>query len=131
MARPTRDRRIFFPWEGARGLRRWLALGRIRPFAIGGSILGFVILVAVRERRESGVRQTRAEILDVRRSVDAYLADHDGGCPSDFSEIRSEVPRDAWGRKLRLICPSPHPGMDYELMSDGPDGEPGGLDRVE
>jgi general secretion pathway protein G len=41
------------------------------------------------------------------------------------------TPSDAWGRPLRLICPSGRPGYEYELMSDGPDGEPGGLDRIE
>jgi general secretion pathway protein G len=40
------------------------------------------------------------------------------------------APRDAWERPLRIQCP----GRDrarYDLFSDGPDGLPGGLDRIE
>jgi general secretion pathway protein G len=38
---------------------------------------------------------------------------------------------DAWGRPFRLVCPSRREGVAYDLSSDGPDGEPGGLDRIE
>jgi general secretion pathway protein G len=40
-------------------------------------------------------------------------------------------PVDAWGRPLRLTCPGRNDPTRYDLMSDGPDGELGGLDRVE
>jgi hypothetical protein len=29
------------------------------------------------------------------------------------------------------VCPSRREGLAYDLSSDGPDGEPGGLDRIE
>ena len=38
---------------------------------------------------------------------------------------------DAWGRPLRLLCPGFANPRGYDLMSDGPDGVLGGLDRVE
>jgi len=44
-------------------------------------------LVGVRERRTAGVRQTRATLANTRRAVDAYMADHDGGCPSDLTAV--------------------------------------------
>ena len=134
--RRSAERQIFFPWEGRRGLLRWLRLGRARPFLIGAVVLGFFVLVGVRERRSAGVRQTRATLANARRAVDAYMADHDGGCPRNMNEVikhgnLEEPPRDAWGKGLRLVCPARREELAYELMSDGPDGKPGGLDRIE
>jgi general secretion pathway protein G len=134
--RRASDQRIFFPWEGKGGLVRLLRVGRVRPVLIVLAVLGFIIAVAVRERRQAGVRQTRATLLGVRHAVDAYIADNDGGCPPTLAAVAEygsfrEIPRDAWGRPLRLVCPSPHEGASYELMSDGPDGKPAGLDRIE
>ena len=41
------------------------------------------------------------------------------------------APRDAWGRPLRVTCPGRKDTRGFDVSSDGPDGEPGGLDRVE
>jgi general secretion pathway protein G len=130
------DRSIFFPWEGKGGFIRWLRVGRIRPAVLVGVVAGFMLLVGYRERRAAGVRQTRAIVLDARRAIDAYLAEHDGGCPDSLAVVSQYAhfdgaPRDAWGRPLRLICPGKREGTAYELMSDGPDGKPGGRDRIE
>jgi general secretion pathway protein G len=134
--RQVSERRIFFPWESRGGLVRRLRLGRVRPYLLAGLVLGLLVLMAVRERRASGIRQSRVRILDARRAVDGYLAEHDGGCPSTLADVKlygnfKDVPRDAWGRPLRLVCPAKREGSAYELMSDGPDGLPGGLDRIE
>lgn len=134
--RRSTEQRIFFPWENRGGLVRRLRLGRVRPLVIGLLVIGFLAMVAVRERNRAGVRQTRATLLDARSAVDGYMADHDGGCPPDLAAVVSygtfrEPPRDAWGRPLRLVCPGRREGLSYELMSDGPDGKPGGLDRIE
>jgi general secretion pathway protein G len=136
MRASLREHKILFPWEGRGGLRRFFRLGRLRPFVVIFGAVFFVTFVGVRERRASGVRQTRATLVGVRRAVDAYLADHDGGCPPSLEKAAEEAhvevtPRDAWGRPLRLVCPGRWEGARYELMSDGPDGEPGGLDRIE
>jgi general secretion pathway protein G len=135
LRRPT-DQRIFFPWERRGGLRRRLGLGRARPVLLVLLLLGFVVWVGARERTRAGVRQTRATLLHVRKAVDAYVADHDGACPPSLAAVApygkfSEPPTDAWGRPLRLVCPARHEGARYELLSDGPDGKPGGLDRIE
>jgi general secretion pathway protein G len=134
--RRSTEQRTFFPWESRGGLLRRLRLGRVRPVVLGALALLFVVVVASRERRRSGERQTRAKLLDVRVAVDSYLSEHDGGCPPDLPAVVgygtvTEAPRDAWGRPLRLICPGKREGSNYELMSDGPDGKPGGLDRIE
>lgn len=133
---PASAPKILFPWESRGGLRRFLRFGRFRPVLVVAGVIGFVVLIGARERRSAGIRQTQATLSGARRAVDAYLADHDGSCPPSLAAVGAavhweSVPHDAWGRPLRLVCPGRFEGAPYELMSDGPDGEPGGLDRVE
>lgn len=130
------QQRILFPWDVRVGVLRWLLLGRFRSVLTVGGIVAFVAVVVMRERARSGERQTRAAILDGRRAVEAYMAEHEGSCPSSLDDVapfakRGVVPHDAWGRALRITCPGRQPGADYDLASDGPDGVPGGLDRIE
>lgn len=130
------QKRIVFPWEGrGASLRRFIGFGRVKPFLLVFAVVAVLLAIGASEQRRAGVRQTRATLLGVRKSVDAYLADHDGGCPPTLAAIGeygpAGVPRDAWGRPLRLVCPGRFEGASFELMSDGPDGEPGGLDRIE
>lgn len=127
---------IYLPWERRGGISRRLGLARIRPFFLALLVLVIVVLLGVRERQRTGERATRAALLVVRRAVDAYRADHEGKCPKQLEELETtrylaDLPDDAWGRPLRLVCPGRREGAAYELSSDGPDGEPGGLDRIE
>jgi general secretion pathway protein G len=130
------EKRSFFPWERRGGLFRRLGLYRLGPLVLAGCLIGLLVLVVVRERRQAGVRRTRALLLDVRQAVDAYLADHKGQCPDSFSALSDYgsfkgTPTDAWGHPLTLICPGSEPGEAYRLISAGPDGIAGGLDRIE
>jgi general secretion pathway protein G len=131
------DRRILFPWEGRGGLRRFIELGRVRPIALGLALLVALVTIVVRERREAGIRRTRATLLSVRSAIEGYMADHEGHCPPSLAELSEryarfkDAPTDAWGRPLRLICPADQLGKSYVLESGGPDGVPGGLDRIQ
>ncbi len=125
------------PWERQGTALRRLGMGRARV-ALG--VLGVLLLIVLlrhRERRKAEVRTTRAELLFARRAVDSYRADHALECPKGgwvgltAAGYLPRVPADAWGRALRLTCPSVRAGRSYDLSSDGPDGEPGGLDRIE
>ncbi|MFZ5894515.1 MAG: type II secretion system protein GspG [Myxococcota bacterium] len=134
--RSSSNASIFFPWERRRGVARLLGTGRVRPIAIVLFSVTFVVLVGSRERRQSGVRQTRATLLSLRHAVDAYMAENDGACPPNLDKVldfasAKKVPSDAWGNPIRLVCPARRQDERYELMSDGPDGKPGGLDRIE
>jgi general secretion pathway protein G len=130
------ERTVFLPWERQGALRR-LGLRRARPLAFAALFVVALAGLWARERRRSGVRSTRAAILVARRGLDTYRADHEGQCPpGGLDELAqrgylAQAPGDAWGRPLRLSCPGRRPGKAYDLLSDGPDGEPGGLDRVE
>ena len=130
------DARILFPWERHGGVRRFIRLGHLRPILVITFLLLSVVGIATRERSQAGLRQTRASLQEVGRAVESYMAEHDGGCPTDIQEIaphtkHKQVLRDAWGQMPRLVCPSQHTDVGYEIVSDGPDRIPGGLDRVE
>jgi len=135
-SRKTGSQGIYLPWERRAGISRRLGLARLRPFFVGAVVLSLLVLLGVRERQRTGERSTRAALLVVRRALDAYRADHEGKCPKQLEELEAArylvaLPDDAWGRPLRLVCPSRRDGAAYDLSSDGPDGEPGGLDRIE
>jgi general secretion pathway protein G len=108
----------------------------MRPVLVFAGVIAFVAMIGMRERRLGGIRETRATLLSVRKAVDMYMAENEGRCPENLDKVAEfgsfkQVPPDAWGRPLRLICPARHEGGRFELLSDGPDGEPSGLDRVE
>lgn len=135
-SRTRNDRRIFFPWEGRGGLRRFFAKGRFGPVILLIGLVCVISLMFSRERHQSGLRRTYVALSLVNPAVQRYLLENEGECPPELSDVlpyleRTELPGDAWGRPLRLVCPSVREGVSYVLLSDGPDGLPGGLDRVE
>ncbi len=128
--------KVFFPWERRRGL--FGVLGRARVRLVAGAIVVLLVIVWIRgrEEKEAAKRATRASITNMHRAVSAYRADHAGSCPKELAELVTggyarDVPVDAWGRPLRLTCPGRLDPQGFEISSDGPDGIPGGLDRVE
>lgn len=127
---------VFFPWERRHGVRSLLGRTRARQALLAVAALGVLVMLGRRGRRESDVRATRATITLTMQAVSAWRADHDRGCPSSLAELVSagylhQIPRDAWGRPLRVVCPGRKDPRGFDVSSDGPDGEPGGPDRVE
>jgi len=127
---------VFFPWERRRGIRSLFvrARGR-RSLLVVGTVAGFWLLYDL-ERQASRVRATRAEITNTMNAVSAWRADHDRSCPASLADLVSggylpELPLDAWGRPLRVGCPGRRDPKGFDVSSDGADGEPRGLDRVE
>ena len=128
--------KVFFPWEKRRGLRSVFRAARVRQVVLVLAALVVFGVLRQRERRASQVRATRAEITTAIRALDAWRADHDRLCPSSMAELVAsgyvpELPRDAWGHVLRVTCPGRKDPQGFDVSSDGPDGLPGGLDRVE
>ena len=139
--RRRRERTVYFPWE-RRGVLGALDLRRRRAGAWVLAILCVLGLVWIRDRDQGAKmkRVSRASIERTRQAVDAYRADHAGRCPRDLVELTapadhaaylSSLPLDAWNRPLRFACPGHDAARPYDLLSDGPDGEPYGLDRIE
>lgn len=131
-----REQTIFFPWERSPSFFGRRGVTRAKPFAAALVMVLVLILLGARERRRTGVRATRATLGIVAAALDAYRADHERKCPDNLDLLKTEGylaidPKDAWGRPLRLVCPGRKNPESYDLMSDGPDGQIGGLDRVE
>jgi general secretion pathway protein G len=131
-----RASKVFFPWERRRGLFGVLGRARVRLVAAALVLGALIYWMHGREERAAGIRATRASITTMYRAVSAYRADHSGACPKELGELVSggytrDIPVDAWGRPLRLTCPGRRDARGFEISSDGPDGIPGGLDRVE
>ena len=104
--------------------------------ALTCAVVLLFVAIGLREHRAAGVRATRASLLVVRQALDAYRASHGGKCPADLSELvkknyLSRLPTDAWGRSFILTCPGHFDPSSYELSSAGPDGQQGGLDRIQ
>jgi general secretion pathway protein G len=128
--------RVFFPWERRRGFGSVLRRARARQvFALLSGVAAFTFLRQV-ELRTSAIRQTRAVITTTENAVAAWRADHDRACPASLAELVAagyvtDLPRDAWHHPLRMACPGRKDPRGFDVSSDGPDGLPGGLDRVE
>jgi general secretion pathway protein G len=128
--------RVFFPWENRRGLRSLLGRAGARQTLLAAVIVGAFVFLRERERHGAEVRGTRATITTTMNAVAAWRADHDRGCPGTLADLVSggylhQVPRDAWDHPLRVTCPGRNDPRGFDVSSDGPDGEPGGLDRVQ
>ena len=135
MARRKREQTIFFPWERRGG---WLKVPWLRSRALLAGVVMAVLLLlfGLRERDRIGERSTRARILVVREAIDAFRADHEGGCPQALTALKDQGylevdPTDAWGRPLILTCPGRRNPGSYDLVSYGATGDMRGLDRVE
>jgi general secretion pathway protein G len=128
--------RVFFPWEQKRGLLGALGRRRARVLVLGGLTACAVVAVYEGGERSAAVRATRATLTTVDRALFAYRADHAAACPRTLGDLVAQgylraEPVDAWGRPLRLVCPGRADPLGFDLSSDGPDGVPGGLDRVQ
>ena len=141
-----REAKVFFPWEQRRGLRgvfarargrqALFARARARQVLLVGGALGAFLLLRAHERQTARVRATRAEITTAMGAIAAWRADHDRACPPAMTDLVAggylhAVPRDAWGRPLRVTCPGRLDPAGFDVTSDGPDGQPWGTDRVE
>lgn len=127
---------VFFPWERRRGPLRVISRARLRLLSGSAVALVAILWMHGREERAAGVRATRATITTAGRAIAAYRADHAGACPREVAELVTgsyarDVFVDAWGQPLRVTCPGRRDPGGFEIASDGPDGVPGGLDRVE
>jgi len=131
-----REQTVWLPWERGGGILRGRGFSRARPIAAAVFMMVLLLILGSRERTRVGIRATQATLSIVHAAVAAYRADHERQCPGSLSDLKTEGylavdPVDAWGRPLRLTCPGRRDPQSYDLMSDGPDGEIGGLDRVE
>ena len=127
---------VFFPWERRRGVVGFVLRARFRLAVAVAVAIALLVVIARREARASRVRATRATIGDAYRAVGTFRAESGGKCPATLDDVVRQgllldAPLDAWGRPLRLVCPGRKDPKGFEVVSDGPDSEPFGLDRIE
>ncbi|HSY22281.1 MAG TPA: type II secretion system protein GspG [Polyangiaceae bacterium] len=130
------DPKVFFPWERRRGLGAVFRRARGRQVLALVGITAAFVFIYEREHRAREIRATRATITVAGEAIEAFRADHDEHCPASLTDLVAggylhEIPRDAWGHSLRVSCPGRKRNRPFDIASDGPDGEPFGLDRVE
>ncbi len=127
---------VFFPWEKRRGILGVFGRRRMSLFVAASVVVAAVVAIYENGERAAAIRATRATLSTVGRALSAYRADHAGACPRTVGELATlgylhVEPADAWGRSIRMTCPGRHDPLGVDLSSDGPDGQPGGLDQVE
>jgi general secretion pathway protein G len=128
--------KVVFPWESRRGVGLLFRRSGARQALLVAAGVAVFVVLEQRERAASQVRSTRATITTAANAVAAWRADHDRACPVSLTDLVAagylrQVPRDAWGHPLRVVCPGRKDPRGVDVSSDGPDGDPGGLDRVE
>lgn len=125
-------RSITLPWERRGAWMRDLVRGRrwklILAAALGALVLLFVARSAEQRQR---VRETRAAIAEVKRSIAAFRADL-GRCPHSLHELmhppRSgqrylrRIPVDGWGQAFWVRCPGRYDPEGVDVVSAGPSG---------
>jgi general secretion pathway protein G len=131
-----REPKVLFPWERRRGFRALFRRSRASQALLAAAGALIVVVLWRRERSKADVRATRATITTAVHAVAAWRADHDRTCPASLTDLVSggylrRIPHDAWGRPLRVVCPGRKDPRGFDVSSDGPDGDPGGPDRVQ
>lgn len=134
MARSTRRKRgISLPWErrGAQ-LRGLLAGPRWKVLLLVLVLAGLGTAIYGSAERRAKERETRMAIAEVHRAV-ASFRDDIGRCPERTAELvrppragvryLREIPRDAWGRRLFVRCPSRYDPETVDVVSAGPSGD--------
>lgn len=108
-----------------------------------GLLAGFVAPRYFGQVGKSEVNVAKAQIDALEKALDQYRLDT-GAYPSTEiglkalverppnepkwagPYLRKAVPLDPWGRPYMYRAPSEQPGLDYDLISFGRDGQPGG-----
>jgi general secretion pathway protein G len=136
MIRSKRQSSVVFPWEQKTSWLGSLGRARVRTFVIFGFVVGSLAWLRHREERAAAIRASRAAIDTASRAVFAFRGERQGACPKTWRDVVGagylrDVVNDGWGHPLRLVCPGRKDAKSFEVLSDGPDGLPYGLDRVE
>jgi len=125
--------------------RRGITLIEMMVVIVILGILATIIFTRVSDRPEQA-RRTKAsvEIRQIQTALELFKLDNGffpsteqglealvsipttGKIPTNYPEsgYLEKVPRDPWGNPYVYICPGAH--GDYDLVSYGADGEPGG-----
>jgi len=100
--------------------------------AIIAMIMGGVAVVAFNAFSGAQVDNAYIEVTKIQNNVDAYRIKK-GKCPTGLIDLKTagiinKVTKDPWGQEYVIKCPGEHGPVD--VISNGPDGKPGGGDDI-
>ena len=122
---------LALPWERQNGFRHIIRRARWRVIGIVAIMLGAAFLLWRSVDSQSKYKRSRDAIAQVHRAVRLFRSDI-GRCPRSSVELlhpprsRSRylrrMPKDGWGRSLRVRCPGHDDEQDADVISAGPSG---------
>lgn len=101
--------------------------------AIIAMIMGGVAVVAFNAFSGAQVDNTYIEVVKLQGHVERYRMQKNK-CPTGLQDLKtagiiSKVTKDAWGSDYIIKCPGDE-GRVVDIISNGPDGKPGGGDDI-
>ena len=122
---------LALPWERQNGFRHIIRRARWRVIGIVALILAGVFLLWRSIDHRSRYVESQNAIAQVHRAVRLFRTDI-GRCPRSSVELlhpprsRSRylrrMPKDGWGRTLRVRCPGHDDQHGADVISPGPSG---------
>ena len=97
--------------------------------ALVGLIVGAVVVGLRRQARNGQVQAAQLQIRQLSAMFFQHRFANNGECPFlklwlEDRTLKAE-PKDPWGRSLLIVCPAEHDEGGADIMSLGPDGQPG------
>ncbi len=101
--------------------------------AIISLIIGGVGVVAFGQLAKAKVNTAKNQVVQIQQQCEMYMLEKNGKCPKDLADLKAagvinKVSKDPFGKDYVLTCPGEHGSID--VVSYGPDGEPGGDDDI-
>jgi general secretion pathway protein G len=112
-------------------------------------LVGLVAPRFMDQTKRGQVATAKSQISAFKTALDLYRLDHNGNPPAALEDLISPpnasdggqwkgpylkdtttIPLDPWGNPYEYVVPGPN-GQDYEIISYGSDGRPGGSGDAE
>lgn len=102
--------------------------------ALIGLIMGTIVYQLRKHSIEAQKQVVRMQIRQLAAMVHYHRLSNHGECPSIAQWIEDKTlkaePKDPWGHALDIVCPSEHDDGTADIVSLGPDGQPGTKDDI-
>ena len=103
--------------------------------ALIGLVMGAVVVKLRARAIEAQKLIARTQINELGAMFLRYRVGNGGDCPSVDAWVADKTlksePKDPWGHPLRIVCPGEHDEGGADIVSLGPDGQPGNQDDIE
>ncbi|MBK8479978.1 MAG: type II secretion system protein GspG [Proteobacteria bacterium] len=100
-----------------------------------GLIVGSVGFVAFNRFKTAQIKSAQAIVKTVEGAIEMYMMDHNGECPKNVGELRSQrilskEPKDPWNEVIIFRCPGEKNSDGADVFSKGPDKKEGTEDDL-